>query len=287
MGATGQLGRALHRVLRRQFHVKQMSRKECDLADSRALLETLRRVKPDLIVNAAAYTAVDAAESERTIAFDVNAAAPKLMAEYSARFGIPYIHYSTDYVFDGSGKRAWREDDEPKPINVYGESKLTGDRAVINSGATSIIIRTSWLYDSMGRNFLNSVLRQARERTELRVVDDQFGAPTTASYLAQTTIKILHFRMGYYGKTWTGCEIVNVTASGCVSWHGFAEAIIAEARGAGHALKIRRVIPMPTRKLSVPARRPLNSRLSLERLSAEFGISPPNWRELLGKIITG
>ena len=286
MGATGQLGRALHRVLRRQFYVKQVSRQECNVADSRALLETLRYVKPELIINAAAYTAVDAAEREQTIAFDVNATAPKLMAEYSARIGIPYIHFSTDYVFDGSGQRPWREDDEPKPINVYGESKLTGDRAVLNSGATCIIIRTSWLYDTVGRNFLNSILRQASERTELCVVDDQFGAPTTASYVAETTVKILLSRIRYFGATWSGSEIVNVTASGCVSWHGFAQAIIHQVRGAGHPLKIRRVIPISTQKLSVAARRPLNSRLSLERLSAEFDISPPNWRELFDEIIS-
>ncbi|MGB0554516.1 MAG: dTDP-4-dehydrorhamnose reductase [Alphaproteobacteria bacterium] len=281
-GAEGQLGRALKRSLKMPFAIIATSRAECDLTDGQAIRDLLESANPGLIVNAAAYTAVDAAESNRDDAFAVNATAPGIMAEWAAQHGAALIHYSTDYVFDGSGERPWREDDAPNPINVYGISKLVGDRAVLASGASALILRTAWLYDGAGRNFLNAILRQAETREELRVVADQFGAPTTATVLAEITADILHSLEGNIAAGLAargGC--VNATTSGAVSWHGFAEAIVEEARHLGRELAVRRIIPVSSGEFEVTAERPLNSHLSLERLESLFGIRPTDWRSAL------
>jgi len=281
-GAEGQLGRALKRSLKMPFAVIAAPRAECDLTDGHAIRDFLESANPGLIVNAAAYTAVDAAESNRDDAFAVNATAPGIMAEWAAQHGAALIHYSTDYVFDGSGEHPWREDDTPNPINVYGKSKLAGDRAVLASGASALILRTAWLYDGAGRNFLNAILRQAETREELRVVADQFGAPTTATVLAEITADILHSLGGDIAAGLAargGC--VNATTSGAVSWHGFAEAIVEEARHLGRELAVRRIIPVSSGEFDVTADRPLNSRLSLERLQSVFGIRPTDWRSAL------
>ena len=282
IGAEGQLGRALKRSLKTPFEVIAISRAECDLADGQAIREILGSVCPNLIVNAAAYTAVDAAESHRDDAFAVNATAPGILAEWAEQHGAALIHYSTDYVFDGSGERPWCEDDTPNPINVYGMSKLAGDRAVLSSGASALILRTAWLYDGAGRNFLNAILRQAETREELRVVADQFGAPTTTAVLAEITAEILHSLGGDIAAGLAargGC--VNATTSGAVSWHGFAEAIVEEARRLDRELAVRRIIPVSSGEFDVTAERPLNSRLSLDRLESVFGICPIDWRAAL------
>jgi dTDP-4-dehydrorhamnose reductase len=279
IGAEGQLGRALKRSLKTPHKVTAASRTECDLTDGQAVRDLLKSICPDLIVNAAAYTAVDAAESNRDDAFAINATAPGIMAEWAERHGTALIHYSTDYVFDGSGEHPWREDDTPNPINVYGMSKLAGDRAVLSSGASALILRTAWLYDGAGRNFLNAILRQAETREELRVVADQFGAPTTATALAEITVEILHSIGGDIAAGLAargGC--VNATTSGAVSWHGFAEAIVEDARHLGRELTVRRIIPVSSGEFKVTAERPLNSRLSLDRLASVFGIHPTDWR---------
>ena len=282
LGAEGQLGRALKRSLKAPFTVTATSRTECDLANGEALSDLLDNSCPDLIVNAAAYTAVDAAESHRDDAFAVNATATGIIAEWAARHDAALIHYSTDYVFDGSGERPWRENDTPNPINVYGMSKLAGDRAVLSSGASALILRTAWVYDGAGRNFLNAILRQAETREELRVVADQFGAPTTATVLAEMTVEILQslgedLAAGLAARG--GC--VNASTSGAVSWHGFAEAIIEEARRLDRELAVRRIIPVSSGEFEVTAQRPLNSRLSLDRLQSVFSIRPTDWREAL------
>ena len=282
IGAEGQLGRALKRSLKAPFAVTAASRTECDLADGEALRDLLENSCPNLIVNAAAYTAVDSAETHRDDAFAVNATAPGIMAKWAEQHGAALIHYSTDYVFDGSGERPWREDDTPNPINVYGMSKLAGDRAVLSSGASALILRTAWVYDGAGRNFLNAILRQAETREELRVVADQFGAPTTATVLAEMTVEILQslgedLAAGLAARG--GC--VNASTSGAVSWHGFAEAIIEEARRLNRELAVRRIIPVSSGEFEVTAQRPLNSRLSLDRLQSVFGIRPTDWREAL------
>ena len=282
LGSEGQLGRALKRSLKAPFTVIAASRTECDLADGDALRDLLENSCPELIVNAAAYTAVDAAESHRDDAFAVNAAAPGIIAEWAARHDAAFIHYSTDYVFDGSGERPWRENDTPNPINVYGMSKLAGDRVVLSSGASALILRTAWVYDGAGRNFLNAILRQAETREEIRVVADQFGAPTTATVLAEMTVEILQslgedLAAGLAARG--GC--VNATTSGAVSWHGFAEAIVEEARRLDRELAVRRIIPVSSGEFEVTAQRSLNSRLSLDRLQSIFGIRPTNWRAAL------
>jgi len=282
LGSEGQLGRALKRSLEAPFTVIAASRTECDLANGDALRDLLESSCPELIVNAAAYTAVDAAESHRDNAFAVNATTPGIIAEWAARHDAAFIHYSTDYVFDGSGERPWRENDTPNPINVYGMSKLAGDRAVLSSGASALILRTAWVYDQAGRNFLNAILRQAETREELRVVADQFGAPTTATVLAEMTVEILQslgedLAAGLTARG--GC--VNATTSGAVSWHGFAEAIVEEARRLDRELAVRRIIPVSSGEFEVTAQRSLNSRLSLDRLQSIFGIRPTNWRAAL------
>ena len=284
LGAEGQLGRALKRSLKAPFNVTATSRTECDLADGEALRDLLENSCPDLIVNAAAYTAVDAAESHRDDAFAVNATATGIIGEWAARHDAALIHYSTDYVFDGSGERPWRENDTPNPINVYGMSKLAGDRAILSSGASALILRTAWVYDGAGRNFLNAILRQAETREEIRVVADQFGAPTTATVLAEMTVEILQslgedLAAGLAARG--GC--VNATTSGAVSWHGFAEAIVEEARRLDRELAVRRIIPVSSGDFEVTAQRPLNSRLSLDRLQSVFGIRPTDWRAALGR----
>ena len=282
LGSEGQLGRALKRSLKAPFTVIAASRTECDLADADALRDLLENSCPELIVNAAAYTAVDAAESHRDDAFAVNATTPGIIAEWAARHDAAFIHYSTDYVFDGSGERPWRENDTPNPINVYGMSKLAGDRAILSSGASALILRTAWVYDGAGRNFLNAILRQAEAREELRVVADQFGTPTTATVLAEMTVEILQslgedLAAGLAARG--GC--VNATTSGAVSWHGFAEAIVEEARRLDRELAVRRIIPVSSGEFEVTAQRPLNSRLSLDRLQSVFGIRPTDWRAAL------
>ena len=284
LGSEGQLGRALKRSLEAPFTVIAASRTECDLANGDALRDLLESSCPELIVNAAAYTAVDAAESHRDDAFAVNATTPGIIAEWAARHDAAFIHYSTDYVFDGSGERPWRENDTPNPINVYGMSKLAGDRAVLSSGASALILRTAWVYGGVGRNFLNAILRQAETREELRVVADQFGAPTTATVLAEMTVEILqslgeNLAAGLTARG--GC--VNATTSGAVSWHGFAEAIVEEARRLDRELAVRRIIPVSSGDFEVTAQRPLNSRLSLDRLQSVFGIRPTDWRAALGR----
>jgi dTDP-4-dehydrorhamnose reductase len=284
IGAEGQLGRALKRSLKAPFAVTTASRAECNLADGEALRDLLEHAHPNLIVNAAAYTAVDAAETHRDDAFAVNAAAPGIMAEWAELRGAALIHYSTDYVFDGSGERPWREDDTPDPINVYGMSKLAGDRAILSSGAPALILRTAWLYEGASRNFLNAILRQAEIREELRVVSDQFGAPTTATVLAELTAEILHSLGGDISarlRARGGC--INATTSGAVSWHGFAEAIIEESQRLDRKLAVRRIIPVSSGEFEVIAERPLNSRLSLERLANEFRIHPIDWRAALAR----
>jgi dTDP-4-dehydrorhamnose reductase len=284
IGSEGQLGRALKAPLEASYSLTVASREVCDLSNIQAVRELLEVTHPELIVNTAAYTAVDTAEMHRDEAFAVNAIAPEIMATWAARHHAALIHYSTDYVFDGSGDYPRGEYDPPSPINVYGESKLAGDQAVLASGASAVILRTGWLYDGAGRNFLNAILRQAEDREELRVVSDQFGAPTTATVLAEITAGILQSLGGDIATglaARSGC--VNATTSGAVSWHGFAEAIVEEARLLGHELAVGRIVPVPSSEFDVRAKRPLNSRLSLKRLATVFGIHPPYWRTALAR----
>lgn len=283
-GARGQLGRALTQPLKQIGELTAPNRKALDLADSQALKDALETTRPALIVNAAAYTDVDRAETETRQAYLVNAAAPEIMARWAAARGVPLLHVSTDYVYSGTGNAPHDEGEAPAPLNAYGASKLAGDEAIAQSGAPHLILRTSWLYDATGRNFLTSILAAAREREELRVVDDQVGAPTPAALVAAIAMEIL--QAGDAREIFaTSGGIVHAAATGTASRLEFARAIVDGLRKRGCALEAQRMTPIPSAETSAIAKRPLNSRLSLSRLSERFGIEPPDWRTALRPVL--
>lgn len=234
----------------------------------------VRRVRPDVIVNAAAYTAVDKAESDRERCFAVNATAPAAMAAEAAALGAKLVHYSTDYVFDGSKRTPYVEEDPTGPRNVYGASKLAGERAIAEAGGEFLILRTSWVYSNHGANFLKTMLRLRAERPELRIVADQHGAPTSADAIAQATVRLL-----------TGNEawmsgLFHMTAAGVTTWHGFAKAIFARAGGPTLSL-----VPIATTDYPTPAARPANSVLSNDKFAGTFGFRLPDWEQQLEAVM--
>lgn len=276
-GGTGQLGRNLALALQELGKMKVPARAEFDLASPTSMRRMLDEWRPGLIVNAAAYTAVDRAESEPELALAVSGAAPAAMAGWAARNDAAIVHYSTDYVFDGAAPRAYREDDKTGPISVYGASKLTGEAAVRDSGADHLIIRTSWLYAAQGQNFLHTILRLARERETLCIVDDQTGAPTSAQWLARISARIIA-KPPFAGDR---SGVLHAAAAGSVSWHGFACAIVERARARGWPVKVETISPISTSGYPTPAARPRNSVLDLDRLGRVYGIVPTPWREQL------
>lgn len=276
VGRDGQLAQALQRHLAGLGQVHVLGRGQLDLAHPGQIREQLRRACPGLVINAAAYTAVDLAESEPDAAFAVNATAPRILAEEAARLGAPLIHYSTDYVFDGAKDGPYTEADEPNPLGVYGRSKLEGEQAIAAVGGEHLVLRTSWVYSRQGRNFLLTMQRLLQEKPELRVVDDQVGAPTWADTIASSTRALVErWQAGHRG-AW---GLYHLTASGHTSWFGFAQAIAQhlEARG----LPCAELLPIPTSQYPTPARRPLNSRLDCTRLALEWQVSQPDWRQAL------
>jgi len=268
-GASGQVGWELRKTLAPLGEVRSFDRYGLDLADVSTLVATVRSLQPRIIVNAAAYTAVDNAQDERDMAFAVNATAPGVLAEEAKRIGAFLVHYSTDYVFDGAKAAPYVEDDPTGPINVYGESKLAGEQAVANSGCRHLILRTSWVYGPRGRNFYLTMLRLAKERPELRVVDDQVGAPTSSLAIARATAALLP--KGIEG-------LYHMTAAGETSWRGFASAILKQA---GLATP---VVPIRTEDYPTPARRPRNSRLDCSRLARVAGMALASWEEQLAEV---
>jgi len=280
-GVTGQVGGALAPALGRLGTVVAADRAVLDLAKPAAVKTVLDRLAPDLIVNPAAYTAVDRAEDEPDIAYLVNADSPAEMARWAAGRGVPLLHFSTDYVFDGSGDRPWREDDPTGPLNVYGASKLAGETAIRRAGGPHLIVRTSWVYAARGRNFLQTMSALARERAELRVVADQVGAPTPAALLAQVVADILARGADLPARFAAARGLVHVAAAGEASWHEFASAIVEGLRARGVPLAVRRVLPVRSEDYPTKARRPRNSRLALQRLRDVFGLAPPDWRAAL------
>lgn len=281
-GASGQVGGALLRVLTPLGSIIAPGRNDFDLSCPSTLAAKLDRIGPDLIVNAAAYTAVDRAEDERDLAFRVNAEAPGVIARWAAGRGVPLIHFSSDYVFDGSGTRPWREDDPTNPLSVYGASKLAGDAEVHAAGGPHLIFRTSWVYAAKGTNFLRTIVRLAKERQELRVVDDQIGAPTSARLIAQIVGRILGSKDTVLADRLAAAQgMVNLTASGETSWHGFAVAIAAGLKERGVALAIESIIAISTKDYPTKAKRPANSRLDLARLMQAFGLIAPRWDRAL------
>jgi dTDP-4-dehydrorhamnose reductase len=281
-GVTGQVGGALRDRLSEMATVLQTDRRQLDLSQPATVSNALDHFRPDLIVNPAAYTAVDLAEDERDLAFRVNADAPAAMARWAARHDVPLLHFSTDYLFDGTGEVAWREDDVPAPLSVYGASKLAGERAIMEAGCRYLIIRTSWVYAARGKNFLRTIARLASERKELRIVADQFGAPTSARIIADATAKILRWELTDGGDLFgRDGGVINVSASGATSWHGFAEAIVAGLKQRGINLEAEQVVAIKTSEYPTKAQRPQNSRLDHLRLNDRFGIVMPPWRDAL------
>ena len=274
-GCKGQLGRELKRSLACLGEVVDCDRQQLDFANLDALRQALRAIAPDAIVNAAAYTAVDKAETETALAHAVNATAPGILAEETQRLGAMLIHYSTDYVFDGAKPEPYAEDDAPAPLSAYGRSKLAGEQAIAATQCRHLVLRTSWVYGLHGANFMKTMLRLGRRSCEtgdeLRVVGDQFGAPTWTRHLADATALILARREIPHG-------LYHLAAAGATSWHGYAEAIFAEAQRAGLLEKSPTVRRIATADYPLPAPRPANSRLDCSRFKRDFGLTLPDWR---------
>ncbi len=288
IGADGQLGWELRRALATLGDVVACDFPAVDLAKHDALRAFVRQVDPALIVNSAAYTAVDQAEEQPDLARAVNAVAPGVLSEEAKARGIPLVHYSTDYVFDGTKATPYTEEDPPRPLSLYGQTKLDGERAITGSGCEYLLFRTSWVFAGRGKNFLLTMRRLGAEREELRVVADQIGAPTWSRSLADATAQVLAqlaardraLRPGPLGGTY------NATSAGETSWHGFASAILMDPAGEPRrGLRCRRVVPLTTPEYPTRAKRPPNSRLSNEKLERTFGLRLPTWERALELVL--
>ncbi|MBY4949094.1 dTDP-4-dehydrorhamnose reductase [Cupriavidus respiraculi] len=280
-GSNGQVGFELRRSLAPLGRVIALDRSGCDLSDPASIRRAVREARPDVIVNAAAYTAVDRAESEAEAAFAINGTAPGVLAEETKALGGLLVHYSTDYVFDGCKDGAYVESDAINPQSVYGRSKAAGETAIAAVGANALVLRTCWVAGAHGGNFAKTMLRLARERDSLRVVADQYGAPTTAALIADVTAQILgrHWLVGSREHFPGG--IYHLAAAGETSWHGYATELLRYAAAHGAELKVdpARVEAIAATAYPVPAPRPANSRLDTTKLQAVFGIHLPDWRE--------
>lgn len=285
VGNAGQLGRELERLFIDVGPIVAVDRESVDLADPDQTRDLVRRSAPDVILNAAAYTAVDRAESEMALAHAINALAPRVLAEEAAERNALLVHYSTDYVFNGSKQEPWTEDDSPAPLGVYGASKLAGEQAVQNSRARYLIFRTSWVYGPHGSNFLLTMLRLARERDRLSIVDDQVGAPTTSIELARATHAIVTGVLaGRFGSPQDWCGLYHMSCAGSVSWFGFAQAIFARA-SERLGVKVPELIPIGAKDYPTPAARPRNSVLSNAKLHTRFALELPTWQSALDEVI--
>jgi dTDP-4-dehydrorhamnose reductase len=276
-GCGGQVGAEVVRELAGRAEIVAHDRASLDLADPAAIVARVREARPDVIVNAGAYTAVDRAESEVDAARTVNAVAPGLLAGEAKRAGALLIHYSTDYVFDGSKAAPYVEADPTNPLNAYGLTKLEGERAIGASGCEHVILRTSWVYGPQGRNFLLTMLRLAATKDELRVVQDQRGAPTSSAQLAWLTRELLDKR--------PASGVYHATAAGETTWFGFAQAIFAQRAAQSGAFKAPRVVPIASSEYPTPAKRPAYSVLSNARLAQATGLRLPDWREGLAEVL--
>ncbi len=281
-GSNGQVGRALRQTLSPLGKVLALDHSGLDLANADEVRSTVRKLQPTLIVNAGAYTAVDRAESEPELAMSVNGVAPGILAEEAKRLNAVLLHYSTDYVFDGLKPTFYIESDIPNPLNVYGKTKLAGEKAIQAVGTAHYILRTSWVYSANGNNFMNTMLRLGYERPELRVVNDQTGAPTWAATIANMTADILQFAKDHPEDPNHG--LYHLTARGSVTWFGFAQAIFAEAERL-LGLKPPQLVPITTAEYPTPAQRPTNSRLGCAKLESLTGIQMPAWLDELAKCL--
>jgi dTDP-4-dehydrorhamnose reductase len=281
-GVTGQIGGALLPRLQGLHMTIPANRAVLDLAQPQAIRQKLHHLAPDFIINPAAYTGVDRAEDEPSLAMRVNGEAPGVIARWAADHGVPLIHFSTDYVFGGSGDRPWREEDEAHPLSVYGTCKLAGEDAIRAAGGSFLIIRTSWVYAATGSNFLRAIARRAQELTELRVVTDQIGAPTSAAIIADAVAHILGAGIDTFrSRSRTATGIVHLAAAGETSRHGFAAAVVDGLRSRNVALMAEHVLPITSDEYHARANRPRNSRLDLTRLQEIFNITTPHWGDAL------
>ncbi len=281
-GLHGQVSQALQQQLQGLGELIVLGRDQLDLANTDQIRQQVRAHCPDLIINAAAHTAVDQAESEPDAAFAINAIGPGILAEEAKALGIPLIHYSTDYVFDGSKPAPYTEADIPNPLGVYGQSKLAGEQAIAAVGGKYLILRTSWVYSSHGKNFLLTMQRLLQEKPHMRIVADQIGAPTWAGTIANSTRTLIErWQAGAAGE-W---GVYHLTAQGETSWFGFAEAIAQQLRAEGKACAELEAIPSSA--YPTPAKRPLNSRLDCDRLQQQWHVSQPHWQDALRECLAG
>ncbi|MCL5974528.1 MAG: dTDP-4-dehydrorhamnose reductase [Gammaproteobacteria bacterium] len=279
IGAQGQVGFQLQRSLACLGQLHSTTRQDLDLSDISAIRSLTYQVKPDLIINAAAYTAVDKAEQETELARQINTIAPAILAEQAKKLAIPLVHYSTDYVFDGSKNSPWIETDVTGPLSHYGLTKLEGEQAIAASGCAHLIFRTSWVYDRRGHNFLNTMLRLAEERDQLNIVDDQLGTPTWSRHIADVTAQALS-QVNKDESFWKrNSGIYHLSAAGQTSWKGFAEAIFKLAGQDGR--RVPEVNGIPTTDYPTPAKRPLNSLMDNSKLQQHFGLQLPDWQQSL------
>lgn len=291
LGKDGQVGFALQGALAEEGSVTAVGRNECDLSSEGAIRALVAAVQPGIIVNAAAYTAVDRAEVEPELAFAVNATAPRILAEEAAKRSALLVHYSTDYVFSGDEPGMHTEQDPTAPRSVYGKTKLDGEDAIRRAGCRHFILRTSWVFGAHGANFLKTVLRLAQERDALRIVADQIGAPTSAALIAQVSADILRQYLGGRPASTQSMEsssgTYHLAAAGETSWHGYAQFVVSTAAELGMAFKVgaNQIVPISTAEYPLPAARPANSRLNTAKLHSTFGIVLPAWQDGVADVL--
>ena len=290
LGANGQLGHQLNTELLALGYVKALTRVQADMSDPVHLRDDLEKATavfvPDVIVNAAAYTAVDKAETDAAQALAVNAQSVGVLAEFAQSVGACLMHYSTDYVFDGSGTRPWAEDDTVAPMSVYGQTKYLGEQAIKKACQKHLVLRTSWVVGAHGGNFLKTMLRLANERDSLRVVVDQVGVPTSTQLLAETTVALLRAMHGASADD-ARWGVYHLSPGGETTWHAYAQHVVAGALARGAKLKagVNDVHPIGTAEYPLPAPRPLNSRLNTEKIQRTFGLSLPSWQQGVDAIL--
>jgi dTDP-4-dehydrorhamnose reductase len=279
-GRAGQLGWELREKLAHLGQVTSVGTPDVDFAKPESIRAAIRTAEPTVIVNAAAFTAVDKAETTPELGWAINAAAPGVIAEEAKKLGGLLVHYSTDYVYDGSKSGPWVETDAPNPLNVYGKTKLAGDEAIAAVGGDYLILRTSWVYGARGSNFLLTMLRLAKEREELRIVDDQKGSPTSSGSIASATAQVLAQVLAPKGDGLAGRSgVYHLTNSGATTWFGFAKAFLSRQAACP------RLTPISTSEYPLPARRPMNSVLSCEKLAETFGVRTPSWEQALEQVL--
>ena len=286
-GANGQVGWELTRSLLPLGDIVALTRKECDLSRPETLSAIVQEIKPDVIVNAAAYTAVDKAEEEEELANIINGTSVGVMAEEAKKRNALFIHYSTDYVFDGTKPEPYTEEDTPNPINAYGRSKLAGEEAVRKWGGKYLIFRTSWVYTTRGHNFIKTILCLAQEREELKIIADQIGIPTSAEFIADiTALSLYFFAKNRIDSEWRS-DTYHLTPTGYTSWYGFARYVLCEVQNNGIILRttLKNVHPINTTDFPTIAKRPLNSRLDTHKLAKAFGVQIPHWQTYVQRVI--